>query len=367
MRYRPCLLLCLLCLALACPALAEQPAPLGADELFAYRDAVRDALQALPIENDPSVTHDPDGADTWLFAFLFGLAELSGPSVSAADSRLVSIEILSDGLRCPRGIALGDPLAAVLAAYPNDNPALTGDAAYAALYVRPQLPDAQTGWAWLLRRGAEADCAQYAVSLPAPGMDGFRLDLNVLYVLREGRVASVRVTGFDSLIGDAENLANLSAARDIAGRDTYAPSASGGAFAPADFTFCGIDLREANAQAFADAFGAPLADTREASAPRTLVYAGFLAELSAQSGGVTALLCTDAALSGPRGLRVGEALPDALARFGGEATGVAVLEGGEVEQTFECGDASGRVYLLTLTFRDDILIEYLLREAISAS
>lgn len=134
------ILLLTLCLCLlvspALGATAGEQEALSRTELIAWRAALLQTLKTLPVQNNPSETNDPNGSDTWLYAYDFGMVELGRESLEGEGNPIESVEVLTTGVSCPRDVEVGDTLETVLAAYPNENPTLSGDASYAALYVR---------------------------------------------------------------------------------------------------------------------------------------------------------------------------------------------------------------------------------------
>lgn len=382
------ILLLTLCLCLlVSPALGEtagEQEALSRTELIAWRAALLQTLKTLPVQNNPSETNDPNGSDTWLYAYDFGMVELGRESLEGEGNPIESVEVLTTGVSCPRDVEVGDTLETVLAAYPNENPTLSGDASYAALYVREDgtLEDGN-GWGWVLRRGSTVDCVQYAASAPAEGLPGYREEVTVRYLIENGVVASIQISGFDQLISDAESLANLASVQEISAVSTYTPSGepvSGGPFAAADLSFDGLDFTAAP-ETFQAVLGAPLSDETSADgAVRTLTYAGALVECVQVDGQwrASALLAMQAGVPGPRGVVVGDALEGVLTRFGADAqtlSGATVPLYGEAGEgdwgLLSDGEGGSRVaeyvcvtdegtYGLRMTFFDGVMSEYLL-------
>jgi len=347
------------------PAARAEGGPLTAAELYAWREDVYQAMLAAGAADEAGKAHDPE-ADTWLFSFPFGVADLTGPALYPEENLIAGVEVLTDALPCPRGVRVGDPYQAVLAAYANDNPSLAGDAAYAALYVRADGElDEGSGFGWLLRRGQAVSCVQYAVALPARGLDGFRLDLNLRYIITEGRVSSIRADGFRELITDAESLANLTAILDIAAKGDFTPAdaqeAALGPLTAADLTVWGLPVFTASEDLISRLGKPDLDEYNETDGVRTLVYEGALVECILQDGvwRVGAVLVNGGTLPGPRGVCVGDTLPSVLARFGGDASGLTLAGDGDRSLTYRC-EQDGVAFAFTCMFHGDTLVEYLL-------
>lgn len=356
MMRRACLLLLVLCLAV--PQLAGASAePLQAAELLAWRESFWQTMQTLPVLNDPSVTHDQAAGETWLYAFSFGMALMTSPSLADGDaSALLEAEILTVDVACPRGLRVGATQADVLAAYPNDNPSLQGSTGYAALYVNAPDANGAGGWGWLIRRNQRAEALSYTALAPAQGMEGFRQEYTVTYVLVEGVVDSIVVSGFGNLLTAAQSNANLAAVQDVLAASAFSPSEGAqDAFAGDDLQFAGLSFLTATPDRAIAALGTPQSDeTDEAQGLRTLIYAGALLEFSMASGQWTAsaLLVTDDVVDGPRGLRVGDTYLSVIDRFG---------EGAQTEPlTYTYTDEAGISYAFACSFVDGILTEYLL-------
>lgn len=352
LRHAVPLMICL-CL-LAVPVLAaESAAPLSADELYAWRDSLWEAVRTQVAENDPDATNDPGTDDVWLFAYPLGMVTATAPTMDAPENPIVEVELLSPDMACPRGLRVGDKVDSVLAAYANDNPDLVGSARYAALYT--QTGDDASGWGWLMRRNQSIDAVEYVVATPDTGMEGFAQELSVFYVISNGVVSAIRVGSFDSLNAMDEVLADMASILEIAADDSYSPVAEYAGASPffaADLNFSGIAFETATPDDVIAALGPPESDSTDASL-RTLAYSHALAECIQEDGiwRLEALLVTDSDLAGPRGLRVGDTLQSVYDRLGfGDAEDALI---------FQCIGKNGETYALSCSFFDDVLTEYL--------
>lgn len=331
--------------------------PLDAQALLAWRDMLWQVMRQMPVENDPAQTNDPDGADTWLFAFPFGLAELTEPELHAEENPLAAIEITNSAMDCPRGLRVGDTLEAVLAAYPNNNPDLEGSAEYAALYLNPaQAPDKEASWGWIARQNRTVWSVSYTVSQPASGMDDYRREMTLTYVMEDGKISAIRADGFAALVTLAESQANYDAVSAFAAMDAF-----GGADQAVNSTdtleVAGLDFRTATPEEAIGALGTPLADELDSMAGvRTLTYTGMLVEFMQLEGRwrMSAFMVSEGATPGPMGIRIGDSRQSVEARFGIGDTDEENL----LMYTFE--DAQGMRYALTCTLTGELVTEYLL-------
>lgn len=353
MLRRSVLLLICLCLMVGAVAFSEGT-PLSAEEMLSFRDALYEKMQSSPVENDPQGTYDPSVSETWLYAFPFGMAEITAPSLEDAQSSIVEVEIFTDEVTSPRGIVVGDSLDKVLATYLNENAELSGDAGYASLYGFEG--DAERGWAWLLRKGQTVEGVEYTASIPAAGMEGYRQDITLLYIITDGVVSGIRASGFDALVPEEESRANLEAVREIAQLHAYAPSGDLAiGLSVEDMQVNGISFVSASPEDCIAVLGAPLEDSMDSDyTVRTLTYADVLIECVRveENWRLAAVLVSDGVLAGPKGLQIGDTLESVKARFGdGDA------EDGLV---YQCADEAGNLYALSCSFFGETLTEYLL-------
>lgn len=350
MMRRVLMLLLCLCLLGTCAIAEETRQPLSMEELLAWRDSVWQTMKSAELANDPLLTNDPEAADTWLYEVPFGIAVLTENTLDAEQNPLAEIEILTDEVACPRGIVVGSTLQAVLDAYPNANPELSGSASWAALYV-----DENEGWGWLLRHNQTAQGVEYIVSEADATLEGFYRELSLMYVVDAGQVVAIRASGFDDLVSAEEHEANLYTLHEIVAADTFSLQGQEGtaSLRAKDLTYGGIDFTTASPEDCIEILGAPQEDTQEAQL-RTLTYASALIESTQVDGKwrLSAILVMDGDLPGPKGLHIGDTLESVLERFGD-----ADMEDGLM---YRCEDADGNEYALSCSFYEGILTEYLL-------
>jgi len=337
----------LLCLLFGAMSMgAAESAPLSLEELFAWRDAVLGWTREEAMRSGPLPL---EGLERWICAYPFGIVELSNPATDTPQNHIASVEILRQGRTCPRGIAVGDPLAKVLAAYPNENPALAGNRHSAALYLREGGAEDE-GYGLLLRNGQAAECAQHVAATRAQGMEGFYRTVLVSYVIDGGQVSSIRVKGFANLSMEMEKNANFSSVRALGSETSYTPKGLvSGPFGAADLIFSGLDFAVAVQADCQRLFGEPL-EYAEKGGVRSMAYPDIAIEINPAFGDrVDAIAVMGEAVEGPRGIRVGDAQQGVMDLFGGDAAETLVY-------TFV--NADGQQYTLKCIFFSGVLTEY---------
>lgn len=345
------LLVLLLLIALATPALAgEGRLPLSSGELSEWREGIWETLQALPALSEPLA--NPLGAQTYLVAYAFGMAELFGESVEAGENPVAGIEILTDTVAGPRGVMVGDPIESVLAYYPSDNPDFAGDRSYALLYLHEDGQEA-LAYGLLLRNGQTPECLQYGSAVRAgDGSDRWE-HVSVSYVITDGYVSSFRVEGFGRAQQALEVAANLSSLREMAEEAEYVPvTLSESPFDAADLSFAGLSFISARQADCQSAFGEPLS-YGVSGEMRVLVYADMVAEcaMDTENGRLETLLVTGGEVEGPRGICVGDSIGSVVSRFGGDPASTLV---------YTCVDDAGNYYALRCTFFGGKLTEFMI-------
>lgn len=303
-------------------ALADTGEALTYEQLAQCARTLLDAISGYALQNEPAETYDPAGDGAYLYDY--GAVQLTMTSTQVSLENVRQIEIVEDTLPGPGGVRVGDTMAALLATFQCNNPELTGDTGFAALYaneVYAQSDAPEYDWAWVLRSEDIVYGVQYACSLPQE--DGAYRDAGALFVLNDGRVSSIRLYGFGDVITAQEAQMNFDTAREIQGRDTFTPQdtllARENALAvltQEELQVNGNTLLGLDEAALCALLGAPEAAGEEedetGAMQRTLSFAGVEATLDA-NGMVQQLVLADDTAVGPRGLRVGMEARDALA------------------------------------------------------
>ena len=321
------LLLALLMIVSCCGAFAEtveaeESAPLTREELEIYLDSLRPV--ALEDEGLSVATYD-DGST---FAdFSGGVLQIADETLT--DSTAVLSALLYEEQADPRGMYLGATLDEVLAAYPNDNPLLSGSYYDAVLSISGDKPEIAV--AYLLRDGQRVNTIAYSVYSWQP--DGVEI-WGVYYTLNQGIVNSIFVgsSGVMTEEDALEELHGISEMQEISEYFAYPASMDDGeGLAPFQredlnlgrFGETVSDFLDLDAEAMIAAFGpAPVDEWTEDSDGtflRLLQWDGvsLLLNYDAQKQfiAVDTLTINDDVLDGPRGVRVGDILDSVIFRF----------------------------------------------------
>lgn len=159
MKKNVALLIAMILCLFACCALGEEAAMLRQDELINLRDELVESARSMPAE--ALTVYEEDGMyklDYDAFALDSDQSALTDTAVIDGVEITPSENTLSD----MRGLKPGDSLEQLLAAYPLDNPSLSGTHDEAVLYISGQLPGTvNTGR--LLRDGSRAQVVEHAI------------------------------------------------------------------------------------------------------------------------------------------------------------------------------------------------------------
>ena len=322
-----CLLLALMMLlasaAFAEPVPVDENAALTREEIEMYLDGLLSA--ALEDENAVVTPVEQGGAEVRLNDTIIGISDETLTESTAAVSAYPG-EAQAD----LRGLFIGSSLEEVLAAYPNDNPNLTGTYYDAALFITGEKPE--MGMGYLLRSGQQVYLISYEVFSWQP--DGVSVS-SVAYRLENGYVESIRVALDDEILEEAEALEEIQAIADMQEISEYTPypesAFDGEALAPFDREDLAItqfgqkvaDFLDLNAEEFISVLGnAPVDEWTEdsdGSFLRLMQWDGvsLLLKYDAQRKftAVDSLTINDEVLEGPRGVCVGDLLDSVIFRF----------------------------------------------------
>ncbi len=337
-----CALLCALCMAAGMsgawaaeangePETVVQASPATYAELLQWRDMIWQETRGQPVRNNPLDTYDPQGKATYLIQLQSYTIESRTPTLDVEDNPILGVTLNDVHAEGPRGSGLGMTLEEVLAGYENQNPALVGDAEFAALYVydvqeRADFPEA--AWGLLMRNDAGALSVEYAVSAPFAEADAYT-DIIISYVITEGYVTDMRVSDFGDSILSEELRENIETLRGITANTSFDPQEQNLAplhaemFQRADLVFSGLDFVVETVEDVRVLLGDPKSEKEvpheEGGDPKLiLTYPGLEFEFGFSADGMRqlqALQITDPNFEGPRGLRVGESLESVLSRF----------------------------------------------------
>lgn len=360
--------------ALGClNALAEESdaGALTWDELEAWVQSYKDRALATQPLNDPT-DDQANTEDGYMLVYEFATLYMDRPEMT--EEAVVRSLVVTDAEEiAPHATHIDDLASEVLAAYYNENPDLSGDKSFAALYVSDTMP-AGAMWAWVQRDGQRLMTIQYAVHEQlATGGEGYT-DAGLVYTIQDNLVAAIRAYGLDKRIdGDAvrENLDEVS---QVGRTHAYAqvPFSYLGtdleAFDRDDLIFSGLDFlsltpEEAEStlgQAREDAWmeddtGEYLRVMEFAACSMTFVY-----DAQKANPRLDALTIDMDGLEGPRCVRVGDTLSSVLNRFRhgeGEFDGVSLetLYGTVGQAPYgqaEYGDDASAILIYAMTGED---------------
>ncbi len=307
----------------AIPAMAADSGadPLDLSELRTWSDSLLALAEVNQLLNDPTSEEPSEDGYTWLYDF--GALYFTRPERDG-DCRLTGAVIYDDTVPGPRGTNTLTTLNELLDAFYNDNEQLDGSHAEALLYLGGELPGA-CWWASVQRDGQWVDTVQYAVHEPLG--DGTYSDAGLVYTLQQNTVVAIRVYGLDAAITAEEVQAQLNGAADEGALTGYTmvPTSDVGddllPFAEEDLDFAGIDFLTCTPEDALAVYGDPVFDDQLADGEGRLRVLGFDdCELvfSRPAGGEEALrsfTVTADTLEGPRALRVGDSVTQAIQRF----------------------------------------------------
>ncbi len=322
-----CLTLALLMLlsfaALAEPVPVDENAPLTREEIEMYLNALGQA--ALESESLGYLI-DEDGPN---YAYFEG-GELMIADEGLTETTAILAANLEEDQADLRGLSMGSSLDEVLAAYPNDNPALGGSYYDAALFIAGEKPEVSAGY--LLRSGQQAYLAVYEVFSWQP--DGVSIS-SVAYRLENSFVESIRIALDDEILEEAKALEMIQEIADMQEISEFVPypvSVYGGESLPPfereDLTITQsgrrvADFLDLTPEEFFDALGEALVDEwtedSDGSYLRLMQWDGasllLRYDAKRQFIAVDSLTLNDVILEGPRGVRAGDTLDSVIFRF----------------------------------------------------
>lgn len=317
-RLFACLLALLLCAALSGSALAEQrPAPVSVEELNAWTEQ----LLQRALADKLSVQQTEEGNTVSGNGYMLVLADndVSADSV-VLDAAITMQGIETKNLGGPRQTALAQSAQEILAAFPNDNPSLSGSAEAAILYIDGQLP-APVTVGRVFRSGQTIQVIEHALYYT---VDQGVNRVGLTYTLDNGSVTAIRYFASGAMTAQ-EAQAELAEASALQEKDAYFAydTQSPKPFAREDLVFSGLDFMALTPDGATTVLGKPLnqqsIQDSNGEQIRTWQWDGaeavFIFDAKDQFVRTERFTLTGDALPGPRGLRVGESLPQVLARF----------------------------------------------------
>ncbi len=354
--------LMMICAAMPAMAADSGADPLNLDELREWAQSLIALADESELLNDPA--NEPDAEDGYAYIYDFGTLYFTHP-VRDEGCELTGAVVYDDAVPGPRGTDTLYTLNELLAAFYNENETLDGSHGDALLYLGGSAGEGAR-WGALQRDGQWVDTVQYAVCEPLE--NGLYSDAGLVYTLQQNTVVAIRAYGLNAETSADGVEAAIAQAASIGRLTGYAmvPVSDDGASLPVfntdDLAFAGITFTDCTPEDAAAEFGEPVFDDTLEDGDSELRVLGFDdCELVFRvRDGRTELLSftiTGPSLEGPRALRVGDSLRQAVQRFRfGEGALEGSVEtlygepGGEAWATVEYGeDASATVrYALTL-------------------
>ena len=324
---RMLVILMVLSLLSATAALAgEQAKPLSVEELNGFTEG----LIAQAISDKAQVEQTPEGFTAQGNGYTLYLT--SGDL--SQDSLLASAVLTGDvhdaePLAGPRGLRAGSALEDVLAAYPNDNAVLAGTPTIAVLYIAGSLPK-PVRLGWVTRDGQTVKLVEHSI---CQGVDGGVTRVGLQYTIENDQVTAIRYFGGGDLLSQDDAQENLQALALLQEENSYFAydTKDPAPFAREDLTVAGLDFVELTPEAAIGQLGEAVHEERVKDSNgdelRMMQWdsltISFVYDKDGQLKGADRVSLTGTGVEGPRGLRVGTSLQDAISRFAGEALDTA--------------------------------------------
>lgn len=325
---RMLVILMVLSLLLATAALAgEQAKPLSVEELNGFTEG----LIAQALSDKAQVEQTPEGFAARGDGYTLYLTseDLSQDSLLAGAALTGDVHDAAP-LAGPRGLRAGAGLADVLAAYPNDNPVLAGTPTSAVLYIAGALPE-PVHLGLVTRDGQLIKLVEHSIY---QGVDGGVMRVGLQYTIEDDQVMSIRYFGGGDLLSpeeaqeDLQALVLLQEENSYFAYDTKDPAP----FAREDLTVAGLDFVELTPDAAIGQLGEAVHEERVKDSNgdelRMMQWdsltIAFVYDKDGQLKRPDRVSLTGTGVEGPRGLRIGTSLQDAVSRFAGEALDTAL-------------------------------------------
>lgn len=316
------ILLCMTVLLLV-PQIVAAQAHVTHAQVQEYIASALASLSGQTPRNDPQETYDPSGEGAYLYDY--GQIVLQLTTQEVGTDRVQQLTITERGVAGPGGIQVGDTEEAVLAAFANDNPALSGNESFATLYAAQKEGEGGTNyeWAWVLRSQNTVYGIEYMAGQPDGA--GKYIDSGVLFVMDAGCVSSIRVYGAAQQITAEEARMNYETALEMQGQSSYAPmqaialANTQEALREAELTIkgaspLGMDERRAM-EAYGEALSVAQEEDESAQTHRVWQYDGFSLLFDASDIVVEEVVIQGGQVVGPRGFYVGMPLSEALSQL----------------------------------------------------
>ena len=300
-------------------ALAQEdaPGPLTLTEIEQFNQAIL----ARAAADEPTVRPLGDG----FIAMGKGYElTLSSEDISE-DSVVLGAAITLEGsgqkdLADPRGLAIDATAEELMAKYPNDNPYLAGSPDGAVLYIAGELPAAvYTGF--VVRDGQAISLIEYNVYHQ---VDGGVARAGLQYTIAEGKVRAIRSFITQEALSQVEAQQAITRLSELQEENSVVSNAGapGTPLEREDMEIGSLDFFDLTPEAAKAALGEPESEGKAASAQGellTLQWPGVEAVFSLDKDGkllkAERVTVNEGALTGPRGLRLGNPLAQAISLF----------------------------------------------------
>ena len=231
----------------------------------------------------------------------------------------------------PRDTAPGMSLETLLARFANDNQYLAGRPDSAVLYIDGELP-AAVSVGFITRDGQNVQMVEHDVYYQAG--EGVMRE-GIQFTIESGDITAIRTFAAKEALSQQAAADELQALRDLQEENAYIAfgDMAGSRLAREDMVLAGLDFFDTDYQAAVTALGEPANEERhEDSDGSTLItcqWPGLEAVFRQKDGASRAIRITaqgEGVFEGPRGLRLGDTLAQALSRF--EHSGTLDEDGG---------------------------------------
>jgi hypothetical protein len=297
-------------------ALGDEAEMLRQDEMIGLRDELVEMASSLPAET--LTVYEEDGTyrlDYDAFALYSDQTAIADDTVIDGLEITPSESTLSD----MRGLKPGDSLEQLLAAYPLDNPSLSGTYDEAVLYISGELPGTvNTGR--LVRDGSRALVVEHAVYA---AQDDEVYASYVVYTLQDDVITAIQVLMQDQPIALDEAKAELEALSLLQAKTEYSAYRSDDPeeLAAEDLYFGGFDFIYGTPEQLIGILGTAQSDTWQQDGSnylRILQWDGAQAIFNYDSARslqkLNLLEIYEDLLEGPRGMRIGDTLTAVIGR-----------------------------------------------------
>lgn len=303
---------------LGVPALAEEASgPLTLAEIERFNQAILERAA----KDEPTVRPLEDAFIAQGKGYEISLTSEDISSDSVVLGTAVTLDARGDqGLADPRGVMTDSAVDALMAKYPNDNPYLAGNRDGAVLYISGELPAAvYTGF--VVRDGQEISLIEYNVYHQ---VDGGVARAGMQYTIAEGKVRAIRSFVTQEAMSQAEAQEAIAALAALQEENSVVSNAGepGTPLEREDMAIGGLDFFDLTPESAKAVLGEPVheekADGTDVSL-LTIQWPGVEAVFSLDQDGkmvrTERVTVNEGALEGPRGLRLGDSLAQAIGLF----------------------------------------------------